>query len=226
MSTEIDELKKRVAALEKSLAGWIATELARNPLNAMRAAESAPGSNPIPANEGDSRLAESVAIPVGWVACGQTAIGPGKYREHGGQWIKPDPSIPWGEGYEAILPEGSTNGEEVWERFDFGEWKKHSSAIAKIMANKRDFAWRRRIPATTPTEPARDLSAEGERLEAELRAANHRADIAENEEVYSLRRSGERMKLALERIASVDARDGSEYVIICAMRKTAREALG
>lgn len=41
MSTEIDELEKRVAAVEKSLAGWIATELARNPLNAMCAAEPA-----------------------------------------------------------------------------------------------------------------------------------------------------------------------------------------
>lgn len=162
-------------------------------------------SRPIPANEGDSRLAESVAIPVGWVAVGTHAKGPGTYREHGGQWIKPDPSIPWGEGYEAILPSEATKDD--WRLCD-GDWLQHSICMdgpKKIGWWGDAFPWRRRIPATTPTEcdhdwryasrwtkpgfesrarcqkcdarkwdpttptePARDLSAEVERLEAEL----------------------------------------------------------
>lgn len=96
-----------------------------------------PVANPITANEGDSRLAESicfctpslkclpcedkeklVAIPVGW-----KVVPEGIHREISvkirrriasgaglGLLIYPDPSIPWGEGYEAILPSEARNG--------------------------------------------------------------------------------------------------------------------
>lgn len=120
---------------------------------------------PIPANGGDSRLAESVAIPVGWVA----STGG---KAYGGGWILPDPSIPWGEGYEAILPSEATEGDEYWSVDSW--WKSGGGRCHPSVPGY--FAWRRRIPATTPTEPARDLSAEVERLEAELRAMTERAE--------------------------------------------------
>lgn len=137
---------------------------------------------PIPANEGDLRLAESVAIPVGW-----KAVPEGIHREIPvkirrriasgaglGLLIYPDPSIPWGEGYEAILPsEADIICDEYKPYPGCKSWEKWAS----IKGQARDkFAWRRRIPATTPTEPARDLSAEVERLEAELRAMTERAE--------------------------------------------------
>ena len=80
--------------------------------------------------------------------------------------IYPDPSIPWGEGYEAILPsEADIICDEYKPYPGCKSWEKWAS----IKGQARDeLAWRRRIPATTPTEPARDLSAEVERLEAEL----------------------------------------------------------
>lgn len=131
-----------------------------------------PIANPIPANEGDSRLAESVAIPVGW-----KAVPEGIHREIPvkirrriasgaglGLLIYPDPSIPWGEGYEAILPSEATEGDEYWSVDRW--WKSGGGRCHPSVPGY--FAWRRRIPATTPTEPARDLSAEVERLEAEL----------------------------------------------------------
>lgn len=215
MSTEIDELEKRVAAVEKSLAGRIATELARNPLNAMCADEPAPGSdaehppvgyrlakvgdlrapgyiwwdeddenwetescmrtglpvkmgsghivaNPIPANKGDSRLAESAAIPVGWIDVAKAHYGladMSKALDFHSVVIVPDPSIPWGEGYEAILPSEAEEGDEYLG--PSGTWWTSGCAMCNF-ADPKSFAWRRRIPATTPTEPARDLSAEVE----------------------------------------------------------------
>jgi aspartate aminotransferase-like enzyme len=86
----------------------------------------------------------------------------------------PDPSIPWGEGYEAILPsEADIICDEYKPYPGCKSWEKWMS----IKGQARDeFAWRRRIPATTPTESARDLSAEVERLEAELRAMTERAE--------------------------------------------------
>ena len=78
--------------------------------------------------------------------------------------IYPDPSIPWGEGYEAILPSEATEGDEYWSVDRW--WKSGGGRCHPSVPGY--FAWRRRIPATTPTEPARDLSAEVERLEAEL----------------------------------------------------------
>jgi len=122
-------------------------------------------SRPIPANEGDLRLAESVAIPVGW-----KAVPEGIHREIPvkirrriasgaglGLLIYPDPSIPWGEGYEAILPSEATEGNEYWSVDRW--WKSGGGRCHPSVPGY--FAWRRRIPATTPTEPARDLSADG-----------------------------------------------------------------
>lgn len=144
---------------------------------------------PIPANEGDLRLAESVAIPVGWVL-GFPENERFRYwckdENGGGLWgttartcvtvrdliIVPDPSIPWGEGYEAILPSEATEGNEYWS---VDRWRKSGGGRCHPSVPGY-FAWRRRIPATTPTEPARDLSAEVERLEAELRAMTERAE--------------------------------------------------
>lgn len=181
---------------------------------------------PIPANEGDLRLAESVAIPVGWVLGfpeGANFRYWCKDETGGGFWgttartcvtvrdlmIVPDPSIPWGEGYEAILPSEATEGDEYWSVDRW--WKSGGGRCHPSVPGY--FAWRRRIPATTPTEcdhdwryasrwtkpgfescarcqkcdarkwdpttptePARDLSAEVERLEAELRAMTERAE--------------------------------------------------
>lgn len=129
-----------------------------------------PMARPIPANEGDSRLAESVAIPVGWKAVpeGIHREIPVKIRRRIASGaglvllIYPDPSIPWGEGYEAILPEEHDCGDEYKDRHQWREWM---TKDGYQMENAASFAWRRRIPATTPTEPARDLSAEVGRLE-------------------------------------------------------------
>lgn len=141
-----------------------------------------PVANPITANEGDSRLAESicfctpslkclpcedkeklVAIPVGW-----KVVPEGIHREISvkirrriasgaglGLLIYPDPSIPWGEGYEAILPSEAVDGDE----FLIGSsWIRAISLLTWSERERNEQPWRRRIPATTPTEPARDLS--------------------------------------------------------------------
>ena len=132
----------------------------------------APIANPIPANEGDSRVTESVAIPVGWVrnismdpeegkawdrAKQKWVRGAGCDPLHCSAFIFPDPSIPWGEGYEAILPSEATEGNEYWSMDRW--WKSGGGRCHPSVPGY--FAWRRRIPATTPTEPARDLSADG-----------------------------------------------------------------
>ena len=221
MSTEIDELEKRVASLEdefravfgkaetikpapgsdadhppvgyvlvpsasadKIKSDWLVWAWDRGPWESFpsdgigyaRNRSRCAVCRPIPANEGDSRLAESVAIPVGW-----KAVPEGIHREIPvkirrriasgaglGLLIYPDPSIPWGEGYEAILPTEATKDD--WRLCD-GDWLSHSICMdgpKKIGWWGDAFPWRRRIPVTTPTEPARDLSAEVERLEAEL----------------------------------------------------------
>jgi len=209
MSTEIDELEKRIASLEKEFRAVFGKAEtikpapgsdAEHPPVGYRLAKVGdlrePGyiwwdeddenwetescmrtglpvkmgsghivANPIPANEGDSRLTESVAIPVGW-----KVVPEGIHREISvkirrriasgaglGLLIYPDPSIPWGEGYEAILPSEATEGNEYWSVdrwWKFGGGRCHPSVPGH-------FALRRRIPATTPTEPARDLSADG-----------------------------------------------------------------
>ena len=119
-----------------------------------------PLARPIPANEGDSRLAESVAIPVGWKAC--CFFDHANARSFGRTFIAPDPSIPWGEGYEAILPSEAVDGDE----FLIGSsWIRAISLLTWSERERSEQPWRRRIPATTPAEPARDLSAEVERLE-------------------------------------------------------------
>ena len=125
----------------------------------------------IRAIEGDSRLAESVAIPAGWVLGfpeGANFRYWCKDEKGGGLWgttartcvtvrdliIVPDPSIPWGEGYEAILPSEATEGDEYWSVDRW--WKSGGGRCHPSVPGY--FAWRRRIPAATPTEPARDLS--------------------------------------------------------------------
>lgn len=131
-----------------------------------------PMARPIPAKEGDSRLTESVAIPVGWApAIWYAGIEEAGARKIGGRWITPDTAIPWGEGYEAILPSEAKPGDFALVQFgdDATTARDEWTAYEVIKSWCRDtLAWRRRIPATTPTEPARDLSAEVERLEAEL----------------------------------------------------------
>lgn len=119
----------------------------------------------IPANEGDSRLAESVAIPVGWKKC--CFFDHSNARAFGRTFIAPDPSIPWGEGYEAILPSEARNGGscEFWADDTRKRWIPAERVQTWDERCRNQYAWRRRIPATTPTEPARDLSAEVERLE-------------------------------------------------------------
>lgn len=170
MSTEIDDLKMRVASLEDEF---------RAVFGKAETIEPAPGSDAEHPPVG-YRLAESVAIPVGW-----EAVPEGIHREIPvkirrriasgaglGLLIYPDPSIPWGEGYEAILPSEATEGDEYWSVDRW--WKSGGGRCHPSVPGY--FAWRRRIPATTPTEPARDLSAEVERLEAELRAMTERAE--------------------------------------------------
>ena len=140
--------------------GWIEGEstLFGSPIDPWH---SSPCANPITANEGDSRAAESVAIPVGWIkSMRQMLTSPQVWRPlmAAGKCvgaIEPDPSIPWGEGYEAILPSEATEGDEYLGAS--GMWWKSGGGGCHPTDPKR-FAWRRRIPATTPTEPARDLS--------------------------------------------------------------------
>ncbi|MBK9580304.1 MAG: hypothetical protein IPO40_24830 [Fibrobacteres bacterium] len=124
-----------------------------------------PMARPIPANEGDSRLAESVAIPVGWKEC--CFFDHANARTFGRTFIAPDPSIPWGEGYEAILPSEARNGGscEFWADDTRKRWIPAERVQTWDERCRNQYAWRRRIPATTPTEPARDLSAEVGRLE-------------------------------------------------------------
>ena len=229
MSTEIDELEKRVASLEdefravfgkaetikpapgsdadhppvgyvlvpsasadKIKSDWLVWAWDQGPWQAFtpgsiglpRNQSDYAVSRPIPANEGDSRPAESVTIPAGWVAhVNGPHINEKTRVVRDGRWTKilpdlawqsteaqivPDPSITWGEGYEAILPTEATKDD--WRLCD-GDWLSHSICMdgpKKIGWWGDAFPWRRRIPATTPTEPARDLSAEVERLEAEL----------------------------------------------------------
>ena len=156
---------------------WAFDEGPWTPMPTMNAGDvhhecSHPIARPIPANEGDSRLAESVAIPVGWVLGfpeGANFRYWCKDETGGGFWgttartcvtvrdlmIVPDPSIPWGEGYEAILPSEARCGDEYRDRH---QWKEWTHPNGETMANATSFVWRRRIPAATPTEPARDLS--------------------------------------------------------------------
>ena len=121
-----------------------------------------PMARPIPAKEGDSRLTESVAIPVGWApAIWYAGIEEAGARKIGGRWITPDTAIPWGEGYEAILPSEAKPGDFALVQFgdDATTARDEWTAYEVIKSWCRDtLAWRRRIPATTPTEPARDLS--------------------------------------------------------------------
>lgn len=210
MSTEIDELEKRIARLEKEFravfgkaetiepapgsdaehppvgyvlvpsasadkikSDWLVWAWDQGPWKAFtpgsiglpRNQSDYAVSRPIPTNEGDSRLAESVAIPAGW-----KAVPEGIHREIPvkirrriasgaglGLLIYPDPSIPWGEGYEAILPSEATEGNEYWS---MDRWWR-TGGVRCHPSVPGYFAWRRRIPATTPTEPARDLSADG-----------------------------------------------------------------
>lgn len=154
MSTEIDDLKMRVASLEDEF---------RAVFGKAETIEPAPGSDAEHPPVG-YRLAESVAIPVGW-----EAVPEGIHREIPvkirrriasgaglGLLIYPDPSIPWGEGYEAILPSEATEGDEYWS---VDRWRKSGGGRCHPSVPGY-FAWRRRIPATTPTEPARGDSLE------------------------------------------------------------------
>ena len=132
--------------------GWMPDDVV-GPINT-------PIANPIPANEGDSRLAESVAIPVGWVL-GFPEDANFRYwckdEKGGGFWtttartcvtvrdlmIVPDPSIPWGEGHEAILPSEAVDGDE----FLIGSsWIRAISLLTWSERERNEQPWRRRIP--------------------------------------------------------------------------------
>lgn len=231
MSTEIDELEKRVARLEKRISApmviaghdptgegsayqpepapgsdaehppvgyvlvtddtpiresWLCWNHGKGPWDNVLAvsvgripshrAALYPLARPIPANEGDSRLAESVAIPVGWIpAIWYAGIEETGARKIGGYWITPDPSIPWGEGYEAILPSEARPdasffhpGTERWNSYE---------SFGCVPWGRDSLAWRRRIPATTQTEPARDLSDKiAESVVQDLQQACHDRD--------------------------------------------------
>ena len=249
MSTEIDDLKMRVASLEdefravfgkaetiepapgsdaehppagyvlvkddaKICESWLCWKGGKGPWGIVdcssvgrtpsQAVKLYPFARPIPANEGDSRLAESVAIPVGWVL-GFPENERFRYwckdEKGGGLWgttartcvtvrdliIVPDPSIPWGEGYEAILPSEATEGNEYWSVDRW--WKSGGGRCHPSVPGY--FAWRRRIPATTPTEPARDLSDKiAESVVQDLQQACHDRD--------ELRATVERLEAELE----------------------------
>lgn len=150
-----------------------------------------PMARPIPANEGDSRLAESVAIPVGWKEC--CFFDHANARTFGRTFIAPDPSIPWGEGYEAILPSEARNGGscEFWADDTRKRWIPAERVQTWDERCRNQYAWRRRIPATTPTEPARDLSDKiAESVVQDLQQACHDRD--------ELRATVERLEAELE----------------------------
>lgn len=127
---------------------------------------------PDPTGEGSAWQGEAArSVPIGWIGCGTTAKNPGTYRAYRGQWIAPDPSIPWGEEYEAILPEEATTGD--WRLEDTGllagEWLQHEIGMEGPHAENwwgHGLPWRRR---KSPAEPAPGSDAEhppeGYRLE-------------------------------------------------------------
>jgi len=144
MSMEIDELKKRVAWIESRISPPVGAE----------------GHDP--SGDGSAWQPVTPKIPTGWVAVGTLAKGPGVFLAHDSILITPDPSIPWGEGYDAILPEEAREGNEYWSvdrwwRSGGGRCHPHDPSY---------FPWRHR---KSPAEPAPGSDAEhppvGYRLE-------------------------------------------------------------
>lgn len=108
---------------------------------------SSPCANPITANEGDSRAAESVAIPVGWVEC--KGHHPSDSRQilhpktrHIIAWASPNRCVPWGEGYEAILPEEAERGDEYLAG---PEWVAPLDPAAWSAEARMAEVWRRKV---------------------------------------------------------------------------------
>lgn len=92
---------------------------------------------PDPTGEGSAWQGEAArSVPVGWVK---------KNGEAG--TITPDPSIPWGEEYEAIFPSEAKEGDEYWSANRW--WKSGGNDFHPRAPGC--FPWRRRKP---PVEPA------------------------------------------------------------------------
>lgn len=128
----IEKLEKRVAALEARF----------------------PSICPDPTGEGSAWQGGSIGfrIPTGWVERLFDSLWAASDRNFNGLHIYPDPSIPWGEGYEAILPEEAREGDEY--RTPCG-WTKKMTKIEKASG----VAWRRR-KSPAPAEPAPGSDAE------------------------------------------------------------------
>lgn len=117
---------------------------------------------PDPTGEGSAWQGEAVrSVPVGWVKTlrhiftSPSGWRPLKVRGKCVGAIEPDPSIPWGEEYEAILPEEARDGDEY---FNDG-W-----AVANDVGSMKSWfltsiPWRRR-KSPAPAEPAPGSDAE------------------------------------------------------------------
>lgn len=123
------------------------------------------GINPIPANEGDSRAAESVAIPAGWVEC--KGHYPSDSRQilhpktrHIIAWASPNRCVPWGEGYEAILPEDAKRGDEYLAG---PEWVAPLDPSAWSASARMAEVWRRKVHVVLPNS-VRSTYSDAKRL--------------------------------------------------------------
>lgn len=110
---------------------------------------------PDPTGEGSAWQGSAIGfrIPTGWIGCSSDSWTTHE-RNFNGLRIAPDPSIPWGEGYEAILPEEHRCGDEFRETRGWMVW---TNKEGLSMLNASSFPWRRR---KSPAEPAPGSDAE------------------------------------------------------------------
>lgn len=144
-------------------------------------AEIGPGHDPT--GEGSARQGEGTAksagpvVPAGWVQ-GDFGLHPpdGKPFFRNDMmlfWITPDPSIPWGEGFEALLPEEAETGDEYWTGSD---WVAPLDPSAWSAGARRAEVWRRRI---------RPLPGSGPQLREAVQAIQGRAENAATPEPWN-----------------------------------------
>lgn len=141
-----------------------------------------PVANPITANEGDSRVMESVGfvIPIGWVLVHARAPFSEICLAHAGRNYKglriaPDPSIPWGEGYEAILPSEAGEGDEHFDGVDWYAF--HLIGDGEVV---EFYSWRRKVQPEAKTESVEDSRITHARVLADERDRALRSQATES----------------------------------------------
>lgn len=107
------------------------------------------------------RVPSEPVVPVGWLTmdCGHSSQArvwqdekwiPYLEWDHksDGPWIMPDPSFPWGEGYEVILPNEADVG-DTWLHLATGRWCSYE-AFMGVPYGRDSLAWRRLKLARLP----------------------------------------------------------------------------